>query len=137
MSASQRIVLSDRPPHMLSVIRHARAVELGHLPDLTSADEVLSEGRVAVSGGPGDTCRMENAQRYRWSYGSVPLNDDEWHVVEMEGDGNERQALCGFPIDLEKQGARWGSPDTFPRHDECTDIYNSVHPDDPLATRLA
>jgi hypothetical protein len=80
---------------------------------------------------------MENAQRYRWSYGSVPLNDDEWHVVEMEGEGGERQALCGFPVNLEKEGARWGSPDTFPRHDECTNIYNAEHPGDPLATRQA
>ena len=80
---------------------------------------------------------MENAQRYRWSYGSVPLNDDEWHVVEMESEGGERRALCGFPVELEKQGARWGAADTFPRHDECTDIFNAEHPEDPLAVRAA
>lgn len=78
---------------------------------------------------------MENAQRYRWSYGSVPLNDDEWHVVEMESASDERRALCGFPIELEKQGASWNAADTFPRHDECTDIYNAEHPDEPLSLR--
>lgn len=103
----------------------------------TSTDDVLGEITVALSGSPGNTCRMENARLYRWSYGSAPLNDDEWHVVEMVDDGSEQQALCGFPVDLEKQGARWGSPDTFPRHDECTDIYNAEHSGDPLATRLA
>ena len=64
----------------------------------------------------------------------MPLNDDEWHVVEMETESGERQALCGFPVDLEKEGASWGAADTFPRHDECTDIYNADHPDAPLAT---
>jgi hypothetical protein len=92
-------------------------------------------GAVAGGGWGGDTGRMENAQRYRWSYGSVPLNDDEWHVVEMESEGGERLALCGFPVELEKQGARWGAGDTFPRHDECTDIFNSEHSDEPLAVR--
>ena len=78
---------------------------------------------------------MENAQRYRWSYGSVPLNDDEWHVVEMESESGERQALCGFPVELEKEGARWHSAGTFPRHDECVDIYNRAHLDEPLVVR--
>ncbi|WP_034267792.1 hypothetical protein [Actinospica robiniae] len=76
---------------------------------------------------------MEITQRYRWSYGSVPLNDDEWHVVEMEAEGGARRALCGFPVELEKQGASWGSEGTFPRHDECTHIYNSEHAGEPLA----
>lgn len=78
---------------------------------------------------------MENAGRYRWSYGSVPLNDDEWHIVEMESLAEEQQALCGFPIELEKEGAPWSSADTFPRHDECTDIYNREHPEEPVVLR--
>jgi hypothetical protein len=86
---------------------------------------------------PGDNRGMENARQFRWSYGSVPLNDDEWHVVEMEAEGGERLALCGFPVELEKEGARWGAADTFPRHDECTDIYNSEHPGEPLAVQSA
>lgn len=78
---------------------------------------------------------MQNSRRYRWSYGSVPLNDDEWHVVDTESTEGEGLAVCGFPVELEKEGARWSSPGTFPRHDECTDIYNRAHPDEPLAVR--
>lgn len=79
---------------------------------------------------------MDTAKRYRWSYGSAPLNDDEWHIVEMEDGGGEVQAVCGFPLDLEQQGARWGAADTFPRHDECTGIYNRAHPDDQVAVGM-
>lgn len=68
---------------------------------------------------------------YRWSFGSVPLNYDEWHIVETDN-GAELRALCGFPLELEEQGAAWTSPGTFPRHDGCVEIYNDAHPGEPV-----